>query len=393
VTFLNDHDFRRSVLSRVVKSTKQVTLNLKLDADFADVLLHTRVSTRDGHEAQELELSELLRKLEIGGSGSVDLGLFRDFISLKALAIQAPDVCNVARLPDGLLHKLTKLEALELTNLGPFRDLGPDIVSLCNLRELNISRSGVGELSFVKHLTSLVSLDCSYTPVSSLEPLRGVHKLQYLNMKCAEVEDLRPIAGLTSLVELEVGRRSDPLDLRGVAELVNLKELCFQETIVEDLRPLQNLLNLETLIFYECFGVGDLSPLRKLSKLKYLHCGMCPEIVDFSPLEGLVNLESLECYSTGFADLRPIMKMRKLRHLSCHESNLTSLACLGEEDCELVSLETIHMYGTSVGDLRPLEKLPNLVEVMCLRAQFTAEELERFERTCPRVRVSQDGLV
>ncbi len=131
---------------------------------------------------------------------------------------------------------------------------------------LQVESESISDISPVRALPGLASLQCGCKNVSELSPLKGM-KLAGLKITGTAVSDLSPLTGMP------------------------LQELDCEYTKVADLTPLQGM-PLKTLSF-GVTQVSDLSPLKGMP-LILLHCHNCPNITDLSPLSG-TSLKNLAC--------------------------------------------------------------------------------------------------
>jgi internalin A len=230
----------------------------------------------------------------------------------------------------------------------------------------------VSDLEPLRALTSLKELDCSNTPlsslnitrVSSLEPLRGLTSLKELNCFGTKVSDLEPLRGLASLQNLNCsGTKVSHLEpLRG---LTSLKELNCGAERVSDLEPLRGLTSLEKLgCAYSL--VSDLTPLPGLVSLKLLNCTYTP-LTNLELLQGLVNLEEFVCSRTEVSSLEPLKDLTSLELLHCDHTQVSSLEPLRS----LVNLDSLFCDHTQVSDLEPLRSLVNLTTLYCSNTQVS----------------------
>ncbi|MCE9610521.1 MAG: hypothetical protein K8R23_10040 [Chthoniobacter sp.] len=109
-----------------------------------------------------------------------------------------------------------------------------------------------------------------------LDAVRGLTRLWWLDIFCAEVNDLTPLAGLTQLQCLHLSGCPSLVDLGPLAALTQLQELRLRHcTDVKDLAPLAGLTQLQLLDLTHCTGVADLSPLAGLTQLQWLYLRGC----------------------------------------------------------------------------------------------------------------------
>ena len=106
--------------------------------------------------------------------------------------------------------------------------------------------------------------------VLSIEPLRQLKKLRFLNISDTKI---------TSLSALE--------------NLENLEIIWFRYTSINSLLPLKTLKNLKGLDF-DNTEVGDLSPISDLPNLKHLSCAIT-NVNSLYPLYDMPNLSKLNC--------------------------------------------------------------------------------------------------
>lgn len=115
------------------------------------------------------------------------------------------------------------LTALQSLNLAATEvvDLEP-LKGLTKLQTLDLSGdAGVSDLEPLKGLTALQSLNLTLTQVADLEPLKGLTKLQSLDLAGTSVANLEPLKGLTELRDLTLPNGHQlvaPFDPRVFAE-------------------------------------------------------------------------------------------------------------------------------------------------------------------------------
>jgi serine/threonine protein kinase len=234
---------------------------------------------------------------------------------------------SVAALPP---EKQVEAVVRRLKDLNPgFDGQVTPTIAYGAVTELRFKTDEVEDISPVRALTGLVSLECPGTylkngKLSDLTPLRG---LRLTRLGCEEnpVADLSPLRGMP-LTNLTAGdtRVSDLSPLRGM----RLKLLTLQSTAVTDLSPLKGM------------------PLARLDLL----CS--GGVSDISPLEGM-PLEYLNLSGLPLSDLSLLAGMKSLRHLLLElvpVSDLTPLRGLG--------LKELCVKGTRVTDLSPIKGLP-----------------------------------
>lgn len=264
---------------------------------------------------------------------------------------------------------------------------------------LELSSSAIRDISPVAQLTSLRTLNLGRTWVTSLDPLKGLKSLESLWLFSTPVRDLSPLSGLTSLNELDLSW-SHVHDLSPLNELRSLRELWCFGTRVSSLSSLAGLMALETLYLsstqvsdlgpltgLHCLKslslarsrITDLSPLGGLISLEYLGVSGT-EVSDLSPLAGLTSLESLDLSETGVSDLRLLKGLSKLKNLYLKGVPVTDLSPLAG----LTTLEFLNLVRTPVTDLSPLVPIVSLKQI-AIDKSSNGEAIERFKFSRPDV--------
>jgi internalin A len=247
---------------------------------------------------------------------------------------------------------------LDLSGLQALNRLPPELERFGSVQSLDLSLcEQLNDLSPLAGLTSLYTLDLSgCEQLNDLSPLAGLTSLQSLNLSwCNQLRDLSPLAALTSLQTLGLSGCEQLKDLSPLADLTSLQELdlygCGQLT--GDFAPLASFTSLESLNLDSCHQLsGDLSPLAGLASLQSLNLTGCERLSgDLSPLEGLTALQSLYLYGceqlTG--DLSHLASLTSLKSLDLSEC--TGIRKFARLEPLLPQLQKLHLYRCRFDDL------------------------------------------
>ncbi|WP_170206130.1 leucine-rich repeat domain-containing protein [Klugiella xanthotipulae] len=192
-----------------------------------------------------------------------------------------------------------------------------------------------------ENVTKITTLSCAlfngdrmrdpFPDFYSLTGLEALTNLTSLYLSRASVPSLEPLAGLTQLTSITLGR-----PYTGRAQL-------------GDLSPLVGLTNLETLALYgtslyprydeTAARFSDLSPLRGLTKLKVLALPYA-QVKDVTPLAGLTQLTELQLNNNRIEDVSPLANLPQLSWLYLWENRVTDLSPLGDSSAPLTRLWT-----------------------------------------------------
>lgn len=130
-----------------------------------------------------------------------------------------------------------------------------------------------------------------------------------------------------------------------------MKDLFLGSGDLEDLTPIANLTNLESLRA-SINKVSDLKPLSKLVKLDRLDIART-SIRDIEPLRTLVNLTELELDDTQILDIAALAPLTKLEKLSLKNTPVKDVSPLKAAK----KLKTLNIGGTPVEDVSALSPL------------------------------------
>lgn len=126
----------------------------------------------------------------------------------------------------------------------------------------------------LKQMLALVKLDCSDSPIVSLEPLRNLKNLQEIDFSNTNVVNLEPLQNLPNLLKINASNTAIT-DLKPLKKLKNLRTLNFSMTDVDDLKPLRRLTTLKEIDCHATF-IKRLNALDDLDKIQTLNCENTP---------------------------------------------------------------------------------------------------------------------
>jgi hypothetical protein len=172
-----------------------------------------------------------------------------------------PTVVGLAALID-----LPSLDYISLRGTG-VSDLSV-LRNVSRVHTLDLSNTRVRDLSTLDPAiwTGLATLHLNETPVEDLTPLAALPSLVVLDVSGTPVTDLRPIETCTKLGRL-VAEGTRATALPNMSRLIGLKHLNVDRTLIEDLSPLQDAPALKDLRASLTL-VADVAPLAKIPTLE-----------------------------------------------------------------------------------------------------------------------------
>ncbi|MCG8330775.1 MAG: leucine-rich repeat domain-containing protein [Chitinophagales bacterium] len=137
-------------------------------------------------------------------------------------------------------------------------------------------------------------------------------------------------------------------DLKPIQNLNNLQTLNLSYTKIKDLKPIQNLNNLQTL-YLSSNKIKDLKPIQNLNNLQNLFLSS-NKIEDLKPIQNLNNLQTLFLSSNKIEDLKPIQNFNNLQNLDLSGNQIQKI--------DLTFLNTLKALTELYLSDNPIQNLP-----------------------------------
>ncbi len=222
----------------------------------------------------------------------------------------------------------------------------------------------------------------------------GNNKIDTIYLKSAQDKEnyqKQIIAALNKILQrkdLDISNRLDILHLDAVSKLSALNSLNISGTLIRDIYPIRNLIDLQELnisrsqvnsldaLIYSMSlrnldisgsKVFSLEPLANISQIAILNISNTP-IDNISALSEMTKLSDLRMENTMVNDLSPLKGLVALNYLSIDKSPVSSL----KDIAQLPELKIITFSNTMVRDLEPLSTLQNLAVIYCDNTEITS---------------------
>jgi Putative cell wall-binding domain len=313
VAFDNTVDFNGS-------SDNSVDVNDSTPVKFRDNQFERLIRNKVGIQDREIHYSDLrnITSLDLSNQGITDISGIQNCTNLKRL----------------------DLSYNSIEKLSP-------IISLTQLEELNLSHNQIEDISYISNLSSLKNLNLSDNLIDDLKHSRKLYKDDDDDDEYEEVSE-NVFKNLTHLVSLDLSNadeksnrypyyynkdRNKISSIENLKDLVNLTYLNLQSTSVSNLDYLEKMTKLDTLnishsnvsslddlkkvksithldISYNLLNTSDVKALKELTKLKYLDASN-NDIDDVSVLRGLGSLTTLYLEDNPIKDYTPILDSSK----------------------------------------------------------------------------------
>ena len=218
-----------------------------------------------------------------------------------------------------LLQRVTAEKEIDVSKNLLIRSLEPLSV-MTSLIKVNCSNTMIDDLSPLRNLIKIESLDCSGSAVTSLQPLQYSISLTSVDFSNTMISDITPLANLRKLEKLNFsGTPADSLEK--IAALVNLRDLRFSKTMVSDIQTISAFQELR-IINLSNTNVSDLSPLKGLEKLERLYFSNTP-VADIEALSGLAKLQTVYLDSTRVSSLEALSGLKNLESIYCDNTGIS----------------------------------------------------------------------
>lgn len=278
-----------------------------------------------------------------------------------------------------------------------------------NVTELDLSGSGVKDISLLSVCTKLTKLDLSDNSISDISALVDIPGLTELDLSDNSIGDISPLVSMTKLTKLDLSNNSiksaaalkeltklTELRLGGnklgsfsvIGKLTALKTLGLNDTGLEDadlsgLYALKNLkkLNIEDNSALTESGVSALQ--KKLPGCTISHS----ELVRSIELGGKSfpsDSETVEATDLGLTDISRVSGFTNLKHLDLSKNQISSVSAISA----LTSLETLDLSDNKITDVSALHSLKNLKQLWLGGNDLSADQIDALRAALPDCYIS-----
>ncbi len=224
---------------------------------------------------------------------------------------------------------------------------------LSSLTSLDCSRTEITSLSGAEYLTNLSSAFLDGNSISNLAPLASLENLQFLNLSDNSIENIESLGNLSNLVSLYLDN-NDISDLTPLSNLDDLETIALLSNNVSNTAPIKNLPKLTTLLLANN-EISDLKPISEISTLNSLNIGS-NKFSDFSVLTKLENLNTLYLINSNIEDITPLGQITTLTSLNISSNNVSNLSPLKT----LSELRALDVSDNKVKNFEAIKDLKNI---------------------------------
>ena len=239
-----------------------------------------------------------LKELQINHQFITDAGLVGQMVNLKVLRLYDNSIKEVTSLAP-----LVQLERLDIGR-NPIKTIDA-LEGLTQLKDLSLYKcEKLESLDVLANYMQLTDLNISHLniPNFSLAQLGHMEKLENLRIQgmVANNEELNHIAGMFTLEQLTMGMNDNVTSIEPLRNLTALFYLDIHSCNITDISPVENFHGLVKLVMYKN-QVSDVSPLLQSDELRALFLYENP-ITDYLPLGVMKNLQHLYLSRNGLSE-------------------------------------------------------------------------------------------
>jgi hypothetical protein len=169
-------------------------------------------------------------------------------------------------------------------------------------------KAGIKDLTGLEKCKSLASLTLPENQITNLAPIKGLERLQFLDVSNNQISDITPLAACKALqyIELTGNKVTDVSALGGIQSLTSLY---LANNQIKDATSLFKLPKVWTLYLEgnQVNNIAGIGGMKWLSMLSLKGNG----VKDISPLEPLTELQFLFLENNQITDLTPLHRMWK----------------------------------------------------------------------------------
>lgn len=250
-----------------------------------------------------------------------DLSDLAQMVNLEELAL-----CNQK------IEDISGLKELPLKKLYLSKNMITDFSVLLNLIDLDtlcIMENPAENLSVIGECTGILRLNIQGMNLTDIDFLKNL-SLDYLDMSNVEVEN-NIFEPLTELKKLDTLCMCDVNEAAAetLSQMSTLKALFMwgDSTILENLKPLKGMTQLETLAFTT--QISSLEGIEQFPSLNFLSVSFSL-VKDLSPVTGAKNLQAIDISNADIENFEPLFG----------HSGLTEVHCTEEQKEEIMKIDS-----------------------------------------------------
>jgi|GEM_PF-1801554 len=248
---------------------------------------------------------------------------------------------------------------------------------------LNCNDLGINFLDGLEAYTKLVDLSVAGNPLFNLAPLNTVSSLQTIDLSYTQVSDLAPLLHSTGLTSISIFGANGITCLNpdtGPYTYEQMGAACFNllvniqvddpnlQACIIEYAAAQNIIETHNLYILQCdsYGISSLNGIEQLTSLQ-VFTAASNNIADASPLAQLLSLDFLVLDENYNLNVNTLSNLYNLTGIALAFDALTQIDFLAN----LYALEFVFLGFNHIQNIDPIANLPNLTNLYLVDNQIT----------------------
>ncbi|HWT75534.1 MAG TPA: leucine-rich repeat domain-containing protein [Mobilitalea sp.] len=212
---------------------------------------------------------------------------------------------------------------------------------------------GVKSLENLKMLTNLEYLDARQLDLQDITAIGSLTKLRVLYLQRNLITDISALKKLTSLEVLSLNG-NQIVSISALSSLKNLREVYLRENKIKSITALNKLTKLERLEG-GVNSIQNIDSLKNLKNLGYLALDN-NQINDITGIKALTNLANLDLSNNKITSIKTLKNLTGLETLYLQRNYISDISAISA----LKKLKVLSLNGNKISSLKPLAKLSSL---------------------------------
>ena len=347
----SDHELTEEDLEKIT----EITVDLSKDIRGIEKLInleYVKILTGKIYDYTPLSQLKKLKKLRIHAENMTCLDeSFALLTNLETLEIVETKLTDVSPV-----EQLVNLKSLDLLE-NQIEFLPKNIGNLQQLEFLAFSHNNVQDITPLKSLTNLKKLFFHYNYIEDISPIKCLVNLTRLGAQGNQIKDIAPVTNLVDLIYLGLNENQ----IKDIPkEITNLKKLQDLELKFNNINNLPNLTGLDSLVIME-ISFNDLSnenvmKLDALESVKSLYITSNKRISKVPIMKNLKSLQELYLNYNSITDLSGFADNESfpaLKSVYLGSNKISDAEALRKRE----GLSRLSIGKNCIQDLSPLEEL------------------------------------
>jgi len=273
----------------------------------------------------EINLNEAAKEMKIASiyttlpDETLELQQWWTGLSLVWKQVFLPTATATDAITDEQLKRIIEMKELNISGKQNLETMEP-LSRLRNLTLLNISNTGISDITPLRNLSKLQTLFAADNMIKVIDPLKYSTNLIYVDLSNTQVENVDLLASAAKLTELNLAG-TNVTDVSVLSRNTSLTWLSLAKSSFKNPEKLSKLVSLKELDLTNT-RISDISALKSLVNLEMLSISRT-DVTSLAGLANLPKLNTLKLNNTKVSDLFDLVSAKSLKSLYCDGTPIT----------------------------------------------------------------------